>query len=128
MHELGIADEVYRACREAVDERGGGRLEEAVVRIGELSALEPDLLVFAWEAVTAGTADAGSRLVVEWRPASQRCPMCGVEPARDARSWLPLCPSCGGPLSVQGGRELDLVRVTFVEAPDPADIGAVEER
>jgi hydrogenase nickel incorporation protein HypA/HybF len=118
MHELGIAHEIYRACRTAVEAQGGGRLEEAVVAVGELSALEPELLAFAWEAVTAGTADSASRLVVEWRPASQRCPGCGSEPEREARSWLALCPTCCGPLSIEGGRDLDLLRVSFEDA-DP---------
>jgi hydrogenase nickel incorporation protein HypA/HybF len=116
MHELGIAHEIYRACRTAVEQHGGGRLEEAVVAVGELSALEPELLAFAWTAVTAETGDSASRLIVEWRAATQRCPSCGKEPEREARSWLALCPACSGPLSIEGGRELDLLRVSFEAA------------
>jgi hydrogenase nickel incorporation protein HypA/HybF len=90
------------------------------VAVGELSAVEPDLLRFAWEAVTAGTRDAGSTLEVEWRPARQVCERCGEPSERAAGSWLRLCPRCQGPLRLEGGMELDLVRLAFV-TDDPLE-------
>lgn len=113
MHELSIAEEVYRASRAAVAERGSGRLERVSVAVGELAAIEPDLLVFAWEALTQGGPDEGSALEVEWRRARQFCADCDAEKPRSDGSWLRLCPDCGRPLAVTGGTELDLLRVTF---------------
>ena len=114
MHELSIAHEILRTCRHAVAGHGQGRLETVRVVVGELSAVEPDLLCFAWEALTAEGRDAGSRLDVEWRPARQHCPACREDKPRAAGSWLRLCPDCGAVLQVDGGDELDVLQVTFI--------------
>ena len=65
MHELGIATEIYRVSRRAGDERGAGALERVKVAVGELSAVEPDLLRFAWEAVVRDGPDDGALAVGE---------------------------------------------------------------
>jgi hydrogenase nickel incorporation protein HypA/HybF len=115
MHEMGIAAEVYRISRAALPAETAGRLEEVSVVVGELSAVEPDLLKFAWEALVAGGPDEGARLTVEWRPARQECDGCGTIPERAPGTWLRLCPRCGDPLRVMGGDELDVARVSFLE-------------
>ncbi|HET7452180.1 MAG TPA: hydrogenase maturation nickel metallochaperone HypA [Thermoanaerobaculia bacterium] len=115
MHETGLAADAYRIARQAADGRGGGPIESVTLVVGELAAVEPDLLAFAWEAVVAGTADASARLVVEWRPATQQCAACGVIAERAPGSWLRLCPICGDALAVSGGDELDVRSVTFAE-------------
>jgi len=114
VHELGIAEEVYRGSRSAVATYAAARLERVRVAVGELTAIEPELLVFAWEAVTAGGPDAGAALEVERRPARQFCPTCRADRPRDAGVWLRRCEACGGALDVVGGLELDLLQVTFL--------------
>ncbi|MGE5235368.1 MAG: hydrogenase maturation nickel metallochaperone HypA [Acidobacteriota bacterium] len=118
MHELSIAHEIYRTSRAAVAEHGRGRIETVKVAVGELSAVEPDLLVYAWEAVVGGGPDAGARLEVEWHPAVQHCPSCGQQAERAAGSWLRLCPACGQALAIEGGDELDVLQVAFVPAAE----------
>jgi Zn finger protein HypA/HybF involved in hydrogenase expression len=59
---MGVVQEIHRISREAADASGGGRLTSVTVAVGELSAIEPSLLAFAWDAITAGGPDAGSRL------------------------------------------------------------------
>lgn len=117
MHELSIATAIHRSCREELARRGEGRLIAVRVAIGELSAVEPELLSFAWEAVTAGGPDAGARLEVEWHAVRQCCPECGDVAERQPGSWLRLCPRCSEPLRLEGGRELDLVSLDY-ETPD----------
>ncbi len=116
MHETGIAAEIYAISRRAADANAGGRLVSVKVIVGELSAVEPDLLAFAWEAVTSGGADAASRLDVVWSPARQTCAGCGEIAERAQGTWLRLCPRCGGALRIEGGDELDVRDVTFEEA------------
>lgn len=113
VHEVGLAAEIHRIAREAADARGGGRLESVTVAIGDLAAVEPDLLEFAWTAVVAGGRDEGARLVVDWKPARQLCATCGDVPERAPGSWLRLCPRCGDPLAVSGGDDLDVRTVAF---------------
>jgi hydrogenase nickel incorporation protein HypA/HybF len=115
MHETALAAEILKIARASAAANGGGRLTAVSIVVGELSAVEPSLIAFAWEAVTSGTDDAGSTLEVEFRPARQTCRVCGDVPERAAGSWLRLCPRCQEPLRVEGGDELDVARVTFEE-------------
>jgi len=121
---MGIAIEVYRSCRQTVEAHGGGRLQQARLAVGELSAVEPELLVYAWEAVVEDGPDAGAELVIEWRPADQRCANCGETKDRASGSWMRLCPDCGMPLEVAGGNELDILDLSFEAADAAEDTGA----
>lgn len=116
MHEMGLAFEVHRIARDAADALGGGSLESVTVVVGELAAVEPELLEFAWQALVAGGPDASARLIVQWQAARQLCATCGEIPERAAGSWLRLCPRCDGALVVEGGEALDVRNVAFVEA------------
>lgn len=110
---MGIAAEIHRIARAAADERGGGALESVTVVVGELSAVEPDLLAFAWQATVAGGPDTAARLSVEWRIARQLCDSCGEIAQRASGTWMRLCPRCQMPLRVEGGDELDVLSVAF---------------
>jgi hydrogenase nickel insertion protein HypA len=110
---MGIAIEVYRACRQAVQDHGDGRIDTVRLAVGELSAVEPDLIEFAWQAVIADTPDDGATLDITWCPAEQHCPSCGEIKQRVKGSWLRLCPDCGEPLQVTGGDQLDVLEVAF---------------
>ena len=120
MHELSLVSEIYRTARKTVDGYGPHRIEIVRIAVGELAAVEPDLLAFAWEAVTRDTPDAGARLEVDFRPAKQTCATCGVIPERAPGSWLRMCPRCEGPLGIEGGDDLDVLYVTFEEDDAPA--------
>jgi len=120
MHEMGLAAEAHAIARAAADDRGGGALESVTLVVGELAAVEPDLLQFAWEAVVAGGRDAAAALVIDFRRARQLCASCGEIPERAPGSWLRLCPRCDGPLAVEGGRELEVRSVVFSEEGVPA--------
>ena len=118
MHEMGIAVRVYEACRETLRDHPPGRIEKVRLAVGELSAVEPDLIEFAWQAVTADTPDAGAELEVVWCPAMQHCAACDEDKSRRATAWLPLCPDCGEVLQVEGGTELDILQLTYLTEED----------
>ncbi len=121
---MGLAAEIYRIARGTADDRGGGPLESVTVVVGDLAAVEPDLLEFAWRATVEGTADAEARLLIDWRAAKQVCSRCGEIPERVPGSWLRLCPHCEEPLAVSGGDELDVRTVAFSGGPSAAAEGA----
>jgi hydrogenase nickel incorporation protein HypA/HybF len=120
MHELSLATEVYRLCRSRVEGGATSRIERVKVAVGELAAVEPDLLRFAWQAVTAAGPDAGATLEIEWREAVQVCHACGARPRRAAPVWHVDCPACGQPLRVEGGRELDVLEFSYSPVLSPA--------
>ncbi len=113
MHELSIATALYRQCRGEVDRLGGGRLEAVEVAIGELSAIEPSLLRFAWEAVTSESDDVGAELDVDWREVKHLCRTCGDAGSVEASGWPRTCCECGSILAMQGGRELDVIALKY---------------
>ena len=123
---MGIALEIHRVCLDAIAPQGEGHIETVRLAVGELSAVEPDLLRFAWEAVVADGPHARSSLDIVWCPAQQRCVECGEVEARAEGSWLRLCPDCGRPLQVSGGDELDVLEVTFLA--DDGDADSVPDR
>lgn len=112
MHETSIALEILKTSQKVLADHGGTRIVRVKVAVGELSAVEPELLRYAWEAVTVAGPAQGSVLEVEFFPARQVCPTCGPVP-RAPGAWVPLCLSCGAPLLVEGGNELDLLQVEF---------------
>ena len=112
MHEMGLAMNLYEMCRREVEKNGGGSLRTVRLAIGELAAVEPELLKFAWQA-TVEDRDAASQLEIEWRPARQYCPACKAPKDRPESRWLMVCPDCGAPLSVEGGFEMDLLQISF---------------
>jgi hydrogenase nickel incorporation protein HypA/HybF len=120
MHEMGIAAEVRRIARASVADRGPGRITCVRLAIGDLAAIEPELLKYAWEALVQGSAEEGAVLEVDWRPATQTCATCGVLPGRAPGTWLRLCPRCDGLLGVTGGDDLDVLSVVF-EEEDPVE-------
>jgi hydrogenase nickel incorporation protein HypA/HybF len=125
MHEMGVAAEVRRIARESVADRGPGRITCVRLAVGDLAAIEPELLAYAWEALVQGTPEEGATLDVDWRPAKQTCLTCGDLPGRAPGSWLRLCPRCDGLLRVTGGDDLDVLSVVF-EENDPGEAAAGE--
>jgi hydrogenase nickel incorporation protein HypA/HybF len=126
MHELGLASDVLHVCETSLAAHGRGRIEKVRLAVGELSAVEPDLLRFAWEAVIAETLHAGAELEIEWRRARQLCPRCGEQKQRSSGSWLRLCPDCGHALRIEGGDELDVIDLQVelqAEQPQSANAG-----
>jgi len=65
MHELSIAVNIVEiACEEA--ERLNARKVDAVhLRVGALSGVVKDALLFAWQVASEGSLVAGSRLAIE---------------------------------------------------------------
>ncbi|MDH3455650.1 MAG: hydrogenase maturation nickel metallochaperone HypA [Gemmatimonadota bacterium] len=102
---MSIAQSIVEIVEETLRAEPGTRVERVVVRIGRLVAVGPDSLAFCYEAITEGTALAGSDLVVEEVPVRVRCRACGE--TTELETFTFRCARCGGvELSALSGNEL----------------------
>jgi hydrogenase nickel incorporation protein HypA/HybF len=116
MHELSLAAEALRRCRAGLPGEPESHITRVRIAVGEFAAVDPDQLRFAWEAITALGPDADARLEIEWCQAVQVCDACGARPERTAPAWRTHCPTCGGPLRIEGGRQLDVLEFSCSQA------------
>lgn len=132
MHELSVAHSLVRTVEQALEGHQGS-LREVRVRVGALSGVVPEALVFAFDVTTAGTPLAGAVLVVELVPVTVYCPDCRAT-CEVAGVLMLACPHCGRPTGdVRTGRELAVASLllddpvgvdeTHGAAPEPAAAG-----
>lgn len=108
MHEYAIVRSlVDRVAREARS-RHALRVRGVRVLVGELSGVEPGLLLTAFDACRAGTACDGATLDVVRVDVAWECSRCaaGVPPAGPRR-----CSVCGASARLARGDELTLERI-----------------
>jgi hydrogenase nickel incorporation protein HypA/HybF len=108
MHELSIALSIIEGAAEEAA-RHGGRVIAVHLRLGQLSGVAKDALLFAYGLACEETPLAGSRLLIEEAPVVVFCSHCATERTLASIQSL-CCPVCGAltPDVVQG-RELELV-------------------
>ena len=94
MHEIAIADSILKAVRGEMTRYASARPTRVIVRIGELTAIDPDALRFGFEALTHDTDYAGLQLEIECCPRRHRCIDCGAEFTVTGFDFH--CPQCGG--------------------------------
>lgn len=113
MHELGIAQSVLDAAQAEASKRDSKPVKVGL-RIGELSAIDPDALRFSFEALTAETDLHGLELDIEFCPRRHRCLDCGTE--FEVKNFIFDCPQCGTSHNeCIGGEELQLAYVELEE-------------
>ncbi len=121
MHELSIAKnivdvvldqlEIERSLDDASD---APRVLRVKVRVGMLSGVVPEALLFAFDSATSGTPVSGATLEVERVPVTVWCERCQAE--RTLPDPTPLrCPHCGErtPQTLQG-KELEVAAIELL--------------
>jgi hydrogenase nickel incorporation protein HypA/HybF len=113
MHELSIAiSMVEMATEEAA--KHGGRVDALYLKLGRLSGVVKDALLFSWEIACEGTPLAGSRLVIEDIPIIVHCPNCGDDKELDAINAI-YCPVCAVPTpEILQGKELEVTALEMI--------------
>ncbi len=113
MHELSITLSMIDIVTEEMEKRGVERLESLKIRVGKLTAVEPQSLLFCFETCTKKTALEGARLDIEEVPFAGTCMDCSEEVVLE--DLLSLCPRCeGGRIEKFTGNELDIVSMEVV--------------
>jgi len=116
MHEIGIANAILEAVEAECTKNGRARPSRVGVRIGEMSAVNPDALRFAFGMATRDTDLASLKLEIEICPLRHRCLDCGA--TFEVTDFLFECPHCpSANTECVGGDELQLA---YLEVEDEA--------
>jgi hydrogenase nickel incorporation protein HypA/HybF len=108
MHELSIARSIVEIACEKSQREGNARVETVYLKLGALSGVVPDALLFSWDLACEGTTIAGARLEIEPVPVEVQCPVCRWA-ATLAEPLDLVCASCGqAPVAVLRGAELEV--------------------
>lgn len=109
MHELSIALSMVEMATEEAARRGGVHVSAIHLKLGKLSGVVTDALLFSYNVVCEGTPLEGSHLVIEEIPVVVYCPKCEAEmPLASVQNFC--CPVCETPTAeVIQGRELEVV-------------------
>lgn len=117
MHELAVCQGLMREVERVVRSAGAGRVLSVTLRVGPLSGVEPQLLESAFPLASAGTAAAGSSLIIERAAVHVRCERCGGESEVPCSQLI--CAYCGNwRVQVLSGDELLLTRVELLRECD----------
>lgn len=117
MHELSIALSLIESVEAAAQAAGARRVTRIQLRLGAMSGVVKDALLFSYDIAAQGTLAEGAPLEVEEVPLTVHCPAC------DQTHMLSLgrgvaCPACGNVHTrVVGGKELEIAAIE-IEVPD----------
>jgi hydrogenase nickel incorporation protein HypA/HybF len=117
MHELSIAMSIVDAALEEA-ERRGVQVTAVHLRLGALSGVVKDALLFSYEMACQDTPLAASQLMIEELPVIVFCPQCQKEQTLDSMQLF-ACPKCGTPtMDVRQGKELEVFALEVREDED----------
>lgn len=115
MHELSIAVSIVEMATEESEKRGGAKIDAVHLKLGKLSGVVKDALLFSWEIACQGTSLDNSRLEIEEIPVVAFCENCQAEKTIDAINNL-VCPTCEKPTpEIVSGRELIVTTLEIKE-------------
>ncbi len=109
MHELSIALGIIEAAEEEAERHQGCRVLAVHLKLGPLSGVVKEALLFSYELAAEDSALRGSRLVIEETAVIVFCQVCNERrPIRSLQSFH--CATCDAPAEeVVAGRELEVV-------------------
>lgn len=114
VHEMSVALSLVEAACEKASALGGVKVTSLHVRVGALSGVVKDALLFAFDVVAEGTPLSGSRLEIEEVPLTVRCRRCAED--RQLAGPPLVCPVCEALApEVVAGRELELHALEVTE-------------
>lgn len=115
MHELSIALSLVDVACEEMTRLGCLRVDSVHVRLGPLSGVVKDALLFSFDAAAAGTPLQGARLEIEDVAVTVWCGACAAERALANLSHR-RCPVCDTLTpDIVGGEELELIGLEVVD-------------
>ncbi len=118
MHELSIAMSIIEGASQEAISQGGARIHAVHLKLGPLSGVVKDALMFSYGLACEGTLLEGSQLVIEEVPVVVYCPNCDREKTLNSIQRF-CCPSCGTLTpDVVSGKQLELVAIEITDRED----------
>ncbi|MBL8131720.1 MAG: hydrogenase maturation nickel metallochaperone HypA [Anaerolineae bacterium] len=119
MHELSIAHNVVEIASHAANEAGINRIQAVHLKLGALSGVEKDSLLFCYEIAAEGTRLQGSRLEIDEIPVAIYCPHCDdILPLPGVQALC--CPRCGtSSADIRQGYELEVISLEYESSDEP---------
>jgi hydrogenase nickel incorporation protein HypA/HybF len=114
MHELSIAMSIVELAEEEARQHGA-QITAVHLKLGALSGIVKDALLFSYEMACQESPLKGSRLVIEEVPVMVFCPCCQAQrPISSIQLFC--CAECGTPTSeIVQGKELEVVGLEIEE-------------
>ena len=115
MHELSIALSIVDGATEEAQKHDGAKVEAVHLKLGRLSGVVKDALLFSWEVACQGTSLENSRLEITEIPVIVHCENCKTERILEEINNFS-CPVCNTPTpEVTQGRELEVTALEIIE-------------
>lgn len=93
MHELSIAKNIVEIIKESVDEKELYEVDKVILKIGELSGVVTDSLLFSLQAITSDTQLQNAKFETVNIPFAIKCNTCGE--VSNTELGIVKCPLCG---------------------------------
>lgn len=114
MHELSIAMSMIEMATDELKKNDGTRVEALYLKLGGLSGVVKDALLFSWEIACEGTPLAGSRLEIEEIPVVVFCGNCQEKKTLSSINNF-FCPVCyASATNILQGKELEVTALEIV--------------
>ncbi len=115
MHELSIALSIVEGATEEARKHGSAKVEAVHLKLGKLSGVVKDALLFSWEIACQGTTLENARLEITEIPVVVRCENCCADQMLEVINNF-VCPVCDAPTpEVLQGRELEVTALEIIE-------------
>jgi hydrogenase nickel incorporation protein HypA/HybF len=119
MHELSIAESILHAVRKEMRAHPDNRPLRVGVRVGRMSAIDPDSLSFSFSILVTDSEWPGLKLEIMQSPATRKCRDCGHTFVMTGYHYD--CPECAsGDTLTTGGDELDIEYLELENDATPA--------
>ncbi|MGO9171407.1 MAG: hydrogenase maturation nickel metallochaperone HypA [Rhodomicrobium sp.] len=105
MHEMSLCQSVLQMLEEQAAVHSYTRVKAVWLEIGPLAGVEPEAMMFCFDAVTRGTLAENARFEIVHTQAKAWC--MGCSKSVDITNRFDSCPDCGSyQLQITGGDEL----------------------
>ncbi len=107
MHEMSLCESILQVLQTEAGKQSFSKVKTVWLEIGDLSSVEPDAMLFSFEAVTRNSLADGAALKIINVPGTAWCMQCSKPVAVKQR--FDDCPDCGSAqVQITAGDELKI--------------------